>query len=238
MLFKGPMVRAILDGSKTQTRRVITRRNSFYDGSPAIAARWSELDWASSEIFVDGGPSPAGNPGPYLHVPKPCEGTRHRIYPRVQPEDRLWVRETFAIEHAVEHDQKPPHSDGRPTEHPDDEDGPAWRQAHYRATDPAPSLCYDEDDEDRGPRVKWKSPIHMPRKWSRITLEVTGVRVERLQDISEGDAIAEGIDGEALHRAQGFAPLAYRRLWGSINGADSWESDPFVWVVEFKSIGA
>ncbi len=98
--------------------------------------------------------------------------------------------------------------------------------------------------------MKWKPSIHMPRWASRITLEVTGVRVERLQDISEEDAIAEGV--EVLWRgyddAQDFyrnyhtggylftAKASYRTLWESINGPGSWERNDWVWVIEFKRI--
>jgi hypothetical protein len=130
-----------------------------------------------------------------------------------------------------------------------DRDFPVW----YRAT-----------EEDEFPyRERWKSSIHMPRWASRITLEVTGVRVERLQDISEADAIAEGIErlpdpvidggwsgpnrftlkGMGSAACAGYvswnAPTAtelYRRLWESINGPGSWEANPWVWVVEFKRL--
>ena len=85
----------------------------------------------------------------------------------------------------------------------------------------------------------WKSPIHMPRWASRITLEVTGVRVERLQDISEADCAKEG----APFTYSGFAPEDapdwrgwYRDLWESINGPESWDANPWVWVVEFRRI--
>jgi hypothetical protein len=74
----------------------------------------------------------------------------------------------------------------------------------------------------------------MPRWASRITLEVTALRVERVQAIDQAQAMAEGIDGEALFRAQGYAPLAFERLWESINGVGSWANNPWVWVVEFR----
>lgn len=97
---------------------------------------------------------------------------------------------------------------------------------------------------------RWKSPIHMPRKACRLVLEVKDIRVERLQDISKEDAIAEGIEGQS-ERPGAFksykdyetgdfvlrARTSFRSLWISINGADSWESNLFVWVVEFKRVG-
>ncbi len=99
--------------------------------------------------------------------------------------------------------------------------------------------------------MKWKPSIHMPRWASRITLEVTGVRVERLQDISEEDAIAEGVEcweERGYDDAQDFyrnyhtggdlftAKASYRTLWESINGPGSWERNDWVWVIEFKRI--
>jgi len=80
-------------------------------------------------------------------------------------------------------------------------------------------------------RPKWKPSIHMPRAASRITLEITGVRVERLQEISEGDIIAEGCPSEFL-----LGTNWYRPLWESINGPGSWDANPFVWVVEFRKL--
>jgi hypothetical protein len=110
-------------------------------------------------------------------------------------------------------------------------------------------LLYRADFAD-GPRpIKYRPSIHMPRAASRIQLEVTGVRVERLQDISEADAMAEGCDpyipGEGIvprpTRADDYAYRpqyveGYRQLWEDINGAGSWDANPWVWVVEFRRI--
>ena len=84
----------------------------------------------------------------------------------------------------------------------------------------------------------WRPSIHMPRWASRITLEVVSVRVERLQEISETDALAEGINGEELFRAQGYAPDAFRKLWDSLNAKRGygWAKNPYVWVIEFKRL--
>lgn len=95
--------------------------------------------------------------------------------------------------------------------------------------------------------MKWKPSIHMPRWASRITLEVTGVRVERLQDISEADAEREGIEDAALLPLTHFkdysnngetrsAQYSFETLWESINGPGSWERNDWVWVIEFKRI--
>jgi hypothetical protein len=112
--------------------------------------------------------------------------------------------------------------------HPDFPD--LARRAIYRA-DPE---C--EHDADR-----WRPSIHMPRWASRISLEITGVRVERLQSISERDSRAEGVTIEPHHSrgycAGEFLPpemRAYRDLWETINGPGSWEANPWVWVIEFR----
>ena len=80
----------------------------------------------------------------------------------------------------------------------------------------------------------WKPSIFCKRAHSRILLEIVSVRVERLQDISHAASMAEGITGEELFCAQGYAPKAYRKLWESINGAGSWDVNPWVWCIEFK----
>lgn len=127
------------------------------------------------------------------------------------PGARLWVKETFRIFDSVSecgcHD--------------------SCRCSQYHGK---PIYRVDADDGCS----KWRPSIHMPRWASRITLEVVSVRVERLQEISESDAMAEGVHlgGFANRRAVPF----FRNLWNKINGPDSWEQNPFVWVVEFKRI--
>ena len=100
ILFSAPMVRALLAGTKTQTRRLLTPRNTLFDGG-----RWpnylAEHAFHWDRAWIDLGPSPAGNPGPYLKLPvtniamqpESREETVHRVYPVTQPGDRLWVRE-------------------------------------------------------------------------------------------------------------------------------------------------
>jgi hypothetical protein len=110
------------------------------------------------------------------------------------------------------------------------------------------SIWYWADgNPDYGDWTRPRPSIHMPRWASRITLEIVSVRVERLQDISEADCYAEGIEStefceeaERLQPATGALPgrYAYRALWESINGPDSWDANPWVWVVEFKRGGA
>ena len=129
--------------------------------------------------------------------------------PYGQPGDRLWVRETWA--HGV--------------------------QAMAAASDEDGPFVYAADGSTQG-RLgeRWRPSIHMPRWASRITLEITGVRVERLQDISEADAIAEGVTN-SLHLTGGrFARENFAHLWWTINGDGNWEANPWVWVMQFKRL--
>ena len=146
--------------------------------------------------------------------------------PYGQPGDLLWVRETFAIIDDREFGGKryPQYKVDRPNDaYPGD-----WPEEEARGNPDAP---------------KWKPSIFMPKKYARIWLEITGVRVERLQDITYAEVIAEGLtwlltdeqqtDGE--HRRGGIR--AFKRLWDSINGKKHpWESNPYCWVIEFRRI--
>lgn len=177
ILFSAPMVRAILEGRKTQTRRVI------------------------KDCYLLGGP-------PTDELLKLC--------PYGQRGDRLWVREAFHI--------CPHHEDY--FYRADDENLPIKCKAH----------------------TKWRPSIHMPRAASRTLLEITGLRVERLQDISQADAIAEGVyafnsqskglEGKPYYRSLFPPNKLFKQLWDSINGEDSWDANPWVWVIEFKKVEA
>jgi len=191
ILFSAPMVRALLDGSKTQTRRVCKPRRDMGIG----------CDLAPHEI--------AGeiNRGDFTNT----------VYGA--PGDRLWVRESFA--HIYRGNAAPA------ARRPDD--------VVFMADGLTP---------DAYVYGSWKPSIHMPRWASRIDLEITGVRVERLHDISEADAQAEGarecdpVSGREVLLAgasqRGSFVLHYRDIWEQINGAGSWPINPWVWVVEFK----
>lgn len=190
ILFNAPMVRAILAGTKTQTRRVVKPAKDHLFG----------CQLAPHEIAGD------INRGAF------CNSVFG------WPGDRLWVRETWAYGiHAM--------ASAR------DEDGPFV----YAATDSTQHrLC-----------EKWTPSIHMPRWASRITLEITAVRVEKLQDITEADAMAEGIvsagDGNGCQLADTTHYMAtardsYASLWDHINGDNAWDKNPWVWVVEFKRV--
>lgn len=220
ILFSAPMVRAILAGTKTQTRRVVK-------GAPD--------DWAPvrPEVFSPTVVDRHGDeqPGPDAYGAGNEDGSDWVRCPYGQPGDRLWVRETWMADPPVTGDWPSTAFHGcKPRDHsliPD-----CYRKPEhclYRA---------DGHEDLHG----WTPGIHMFRWASRITLEVTGTRVERLQDISKADAVAEGIvetcggyglpDGSHFHAAD--PRESYWSLWGAINGCGGVEANPWVWVVEFR----
>jgi hypothetical protein len=220
ILFSAPMVRAILDGRKTQTRRVVKPQPTC----GLTPCHWSPTGWGYT--------NPEGG----------CRCSRDKHGPRAPgaPGDRLWVRETFAAVYDC------------PDLPCECEEGAArHRRAIYAATEPdeiGDYACGFDCNHDEPGCARWTPSIHMPRWASRITLEVTGVRVERLQDISEEDAKAEGVERSNDERwpwrsydKQTCVPFAkastsFMSLWVSINGAGSWHADPWVWVVEFRRV--
>lgn len=211
ILFSAPMVRALLDGSKTQTRRVMKRQPYLSRTNPPNFS-----DTKPGDLFVCPDMFPTTDQrgsvfaeceriGVYHCMGQQAFAEKHSPYG--QPGDRLWVRETWA-----------PHPDFPLSA----------QRAVYRA-DPE---C--EHDVER-----WRPSIHMPRPYSRILLEIVSVRVERLQDCSESDAVAEGIPrdtGVGTQFCRADPRNGYRHLWESINGAGSWDANPWVWVVEFKRV--
>ncbi|HCR0878345.1 TPA: hypothetical protein OMT51_002271 [Enterobacter hormaechei] len=202
MIFNGEMVRAILDGRKKQTRRIMKVQPSdgfhpTHNGynldlnahwfTPGVVDKNGYLQPAKKDVFGvadenEGYTCPFGAVG-----------------------DRIWVRETFC-----------------PV--PDHEE-PAGCSAILYAAD------------GNGPYGKWVPSIHMPRWASRLTLEITCVRVERLRDLSEDDAKSEGITPPSGGVLPGWEyRINFRDLWMSIYGADNWEANPWVWVIEFKVV--
>lgn len=217
ILFSAPMVRAILEGRKTQTRRI------------ACSAR-GELLRFNDRVAVFGDSIPDD--------PVPVE--RRNRYGA--PGERLWVKETFQIESNRGIDDStaypPRFNDGRPVRwHDGVAEGRWWQQPHYRATEAEHDLVdYEEEDDDGNDKpLGWKPSIFMPRWASRIDLEITGVRVERLQDISEDDAHAEGVPD--IRESASCARLRFSFPWDTINGERaSWAANPWVWVIEFKRV--
>jgi hypothetical protein len=194
ILFSAPMVRALLDGSKTQTRRLI-KPQPYVD--PQGNFCWN--GWNYGQDFS----------GPHIQAiasPLPSSRTGRVLCPYGKPGDRLWVRETFA------------------------------EGIHQMADVNHWAYAADHFGVQQRLGARWKPSIHMPRAASRITLEVIGVRVERLQDISDEDSLAEGIYPTGTGLYPGSPRAAYQKLWESINGPGSWEANPWVWVVEFPKI--
>lgn len=202
ILFSGEMVRAILDGRKTMTRRVVKPQPTFVYAQDGYGPL---MQIHGKGVFFEGDPN----------------GT----CPHGQIGDRLWVRETLAIDNTYQ-------------------DENLVCSTLYRADINAEG--YDRSGTWKG-GLRWTPSIHMPRWASRITLEIKDVRVQRLQDISEKDAIAEGIrkssDGmwcgtpqnkHNFPRQHNTAFKAFADLWNSIHG--TWDANPWVWVVEFRRV--
>jgi hypothetical protein len=227
ILFSGAMVRAILEGRKTQTRRVVKRQPPLEaeycgQGTPPTPDHfwWQEIDGCSN-VYVQA--CPYGQLG-----------------------DRLWVRETFHRE-----------------QHPAEVGLTQSDIPHFWAMAVAKAGTYlyraDAGSEVAIDGRRWTPSIHMPRAACRLVLEITGVRVERLQAITEADAIAEGTDpapgitGDddlmvheimVAHETGAAKPLMpapvarFVLLWDSINSAfpANWNANPWVWVIEFKLV--
>lgn len=217
ILFSTPIVQAILAGSKTQTRRIIKNVDDHYFQSLVLHAT-----------------------GKYTFVPNgnyaPTASDVVEVKPKYQKGDILWVRETFA-----EYDLKKVSA----------EEGKYFYKANNFDADIVELFKQEKL------LSKWKPSIHMPKEAARIFLEVTNVRLERLQDITKEDAINEGIlplemsleqkkcQGQLYYNysrptqfvPEGLCPFwSFSTLWCSINGSDSWEANPFVWVYEFKQV--
>lgn len=216
ILFSGPMVCAILSGTKTQTRRLIKQQPEFNDSGCWYPVRPYGKGYQHSLHYASEG-----------HFRK---GASADWCPYGQPGDRLWVRESFQILESF-YDSW---TGGTELDE--------WKGPMPKAQAPGMHLSFAADGADSpagdGP---WRPSIHMPRWASRITLEIVSVRVERLNDISEADALEEGITYNDIPN-NGLDPMRARRwfrgLWEQINGAGSWDANPWVWVVEFRRLPA
>ncbi len=203
MIFNAEMVRALLSGRKTQTRRIIKPQpEATLSGS--LYGKW------------------LSRPLNGLLLPKIEDIAIHCPFGVVG--DRIWVRETFQGP-LFDYDLMDSYcKDPTPFEKPE--------FCVYKADGvPAPEF-YDADDELH---CCWRPSIHMPRWACRILLEITNVRVERLKSISDGDAIREGCSTADMMSGDCVADV-FARLWASIYGSDSWNANPWVWVIEFKRV--
>lgn len=204
ILFSAPMVCAILEGRKTQTRRVVKPQPNR--GSELTRMQDGYADGFIRAVFAqDDEPNAYGIRCPY--------GERG---------DRLWVRETWGLRY---------HNNPRD-----------WFSGGIRGfSEKAIRAIFTVEHRESwatNPKMDYCRPsIHMPRWASRITLEITAVRVERLQDISEEDAMKEGVVPFAASR---HTPANFRDgftvLWQSIYGTGSWDANPWVWVLEFRKV--
>lgn len=232
LMFKAPLVRAILSGQKTQTRRVVKPQpapgqgmvNAAYCGHP--------------NLWLRDGPCDEADPAYEWHCPMG------------QPGDRIYVRETF-----VQGFKTDPSTGDLLQWGSDGEELPmtTW----FRATDGGISWS---DDDGWETNVPWKPSIHMPKDLARIWLEITDVRVERLQQITDADALAEGVD-RTNTSIPGYARERFQRLWDSTTGRPAlpantnskryarvkhwldthpdttgWGANPWVWAIDFKTI--
>ncbi|WKD48244.1 hypothetical protein [Microbulbifer spongiae] len=206
ILFNGPMVRAILEGRKTQTRRIIGSKKKPVD------------IFIQDTQFIDGKEQSLGfedENGGWFDTEEMC--------PYGHKGDRLWVRETHHLSH--------------------------HNALTYRADYNHNPFDEEECGEDCSMvGEKWRPSIHMPRWASRIDLEITNIRVERLREVSPEDAYCEGVTRE-MRNGFGYAcdeseeifnmhqsKETFRFLWESIHGEGSWDANPWVWVIEFKRV--
>lgn len=205
ILFSGPMVRSILEGRKTVTRRI------------AKPVKHPDL----GNIYTPGA----------LVLENEPQHVIDRACPYGQPGDRLWVRESLRLDPEYGHYYAA---------------GGRHGETVY--------LCslFDDEDKQTGPSYDGLLPersvpsIHLHRRYSRILLEITAVRVERLQDISGDQSEAEGVDAAmcrqfletspSRHECKEAVIHGFSGLWASINGSDNWAANPWVWVVEFKRV--
>ncbi|AZL45304.1 TPA: hypothetical protein MFO42_08855 [Klebsiella pneumoniae] len=229
MIFNGEMVRAILDGRKTQTRRIMAPQPAD-DIERCIFPNPEAIGWKSSLRHKHGSTT-----AHFCHYGKPG--------------DRIWVRETWGVvSHAFS-------DDGLMIDWVPDRPATAIHEmpfgngyySGYAIYAADGDFTWGDDDGYEDGRSCWKPSIHMPRAASRILLEITDVRVERLNAISEEDARAEGIiDGGCLNcgepepcgcaNPEPDATDAFAYLWQSIYGQESWNANPWVWVIEFKRV--
>jgi hypothetical protein len=226
------MVRALLAGTKTQTRRVVKLPHENPPG------RWEVLPWGGP----NGGRTRDGQTVPFQNVIGHTRTGEIIGCPHGEPGDTLWVRETWAPDPPIDDTWASTQWNGcgrTVSEIPE-------RFHHQR-------FCNYAADWLHGP-IRWTPSIHMPRWASRITLEVTGVRVERLQDISYEDALAEGAcldpasmpnfpacigsseTPEQFARRTNYPQRGYRTLWEQLNGQGAWDANPWVWCIEFKRL--
>ncbi len=204
ILFSTPMVQAILEGRKTQTRRIV-KFGSKHIQNPEFGFTTFSPD---GSISVRGYHMPGGEYGESF-IKMPC-----------QVGDILWVRESFAVDHECIQGSHG-YSEGEPTLWP-----PFFRAKNGLRK------CVDFKADRPGSHHKWKPSIHMPKTACRIWLKVTDVRVEKLQNISDEDSEKEGVT--PMVGTSYLYRRAFFELWMDINGVKSYRKNPCVWVISFE----
>ncbi|MCA6941361.1 hypothetical protein LF927_09205 [Pectobacterium polaris] len=217
IIFNGEMVRSIIDGSKTQTRRAVT----FKPREKGLNLNFTGLQLGH---YCTGVPSS----GYVLRSRGGMGCWNDRTHPAKCPYgevgDRLWVREAFRVM-------------GKATDVARLMYKASERNSFTESTRTVPvDVCTKQSSQ------KWTPSIHMPRWASRILLEITDVRVERLNSISESDALAEGFTSTVQLTESGddytgsYPSEKFSNTWQSIYGRESWDANPWVWVIVFKHI--
>lgn len=230
ILFSTPMVQARLNGTKTMTRR--TKGLDKINENPDD---W-QFEWADFYLKK-----------PYTFTQKSTVNEKSLVERNFNQEqincpfgmigDVLWVKETFNIS---PNDQLTPDEKNNCIPH---EGNPEEYSIVYKAS----SKENTHPDHPEWGKKKWKPSLFMPKSAARIFLEITDIRVERLQSIPEQDAINEGIEPCGTHGYKNYLsktemlcklnPIeSFKTLWQSINGVESWDKNPFVWVLQFKRI--
>lgn len=217
IIFSGPMIRAISDGSKVMTRRVVKLPDRL-------------LAEGDNPVEIDMCPNVSGHWSAYDSGNNPAKQWEMIKCPYGQVGTKLWARETFYLDHGLYANRE------RLAEGPPDGDFADY--TYYRAD----GECCDQIPECQCAEVgkpKWRPSIFMPRWASRITLEITSVRVERLNEISDGDCFDEGWEPEPIaQRIEAYlARDWFIKTWNKINGKKHpWASDPWCWVLEFRRL--
>lgn len=210
------MVKAILGNKKTQTRRVIKN----LPGGIEIISHVPEVDAPNAWQVIS-------SMQPRYEMTCPYGGVGNK----------LWVRETHAIENNREYfGESPLPKDGRPIQHHHNDGDSYDLIPHYRATDPDPHIVPYDSPIENDDRTRWKPSIFMPRWASRITLEITDIRVQRIQEITSRDALSEGVN--PFDKSDFPDPVgAFMELWNSINGTRqgrSFSENPYAWALSFR----
>jgi hypothetical protein len=223
IIFSGEMVRALIAGRKTQTRRTVKNLEYLNFRQFDSYERW-QLEYRFTK------PIKGTSKGLVVSFANEAEAKSHFIadFCKYQVGDFLWVREAWNESY---------------TRHPFTNEKKHKRYIYKAEMETQSTATVLVCGKHRGKTMadlhKWKSPIHMPQAASRITLKISDIRIERIQEIGYGDIRAEGIhlstSDDHLQQMQDYCDY-FRSLWSKINGAESWNNDDWVFVYEFQIV--